>query len=315
MWIEAKLMTVNVPSPARRRKRIWANRYLYMLLVPCVVYFMVFSYAPMFGLVTAFQEFKYSKGIWGSPWVGFDQFRYLFGLKDFYRVLGNSITLSVLRLLLCFPVPIILSLMLNEIPFPRYKRVTQTFIYLPYFISWVIIGGIMVNLLSPTWGIINMVIKSLGGEAVFFLGKDRYFRGIAIISHIWKQAGWDTIIYLAAITAINPDLYEAATIDGASRLKRVWHVTLPGIRSTIVILLLLSVGGLMSNGFEQMRILQNGSNLQVSDVFETYTYRIGLVNGRLSFASAVGFFNSVVGFVLLTCANFIAKLCGEEGLF
>ncbi|MCL2867051.1 MAG: ABC transporter permease subunit [Clostridia bacterium] len=308
-------MTVNVPSPARRRKRIWANRYLYMLLVPCVVYFMVFSYAPMFGLVTAFQEFKYSKGIWGSPWVGFDQFRYLFGLKDFYRVLGNSITLSVLRLLLCFPVPIILSLMLNEIPFPRYKRVTQTFIYLPYFISWVIIGGIMVNLLSPTWGIINMVIKSLGGEAVFFLGKDRYFRGIAIISHIWKQAGWDTIIYLAAITAINPDLYEAATIDGASRLKRVWHVTLPGIRSTIVILLLLSVGGLMSNGFEQMRILQNGSNLQVSDVFETYTYRIGLVNGRLSFASAVGFFNSVVGFVLLTCANFIAKLCGEEGLF
>jgi len=308
-------MTVNVPSPARRRKRVWANRYLYMLLVPCAVYFLVFSYAPMFGLVTAFQEFKYSKGIWGSPWVGLDQFRYLFGLKDFYRVLGNSITLSVLRLLLCFPVPIILSLMLNEIPFPRYKRVTQTFIYLPYFISWVIIGGIMVNLLSPTWGIINMVIKSLGGEAVFFLGKDRYFRGIAIISHIWKQAGWDTIIYLAAITAINPDLYEAATIDGASRLKRVWHVTLPGIRSTIVILLLLSVGGLMSNGFEQMRILQNGSNLQVSDVFETYTYRIGLVNGRLSFASAVGFFNSVVGFILLTCANFIAKLCGEEGLF
>jgi len=303
------------PLTRRRAKRIWANRYLYLLLIPCVAYFLVFSYTPMFGLITAFQEFKYSKGIFGSPWVGLDQFRYLFGLRDFYRVLGNSITLSVLRLLLCFPVPIMLSLMLNEIPFPRYKRVTQTMIYLPYFISWVVIGGILVNLLSPSWGIVNMFIKSLGGEPVFFLGKAQYFRGIALVSHVWKQAGWDTIIYLAAITAINPDLYEAATIDGASRVRRVWHVTMPGIRSTIVILLLLNVGGLMNNGFEQIRILQNGSNLQVSDVFETYTYRIGLVNGRLSFAAAVGFFNSAVGFILLTCANYIARLCGEEGIF
>ena len=309
-------MTANGKPPARRRfKRIWTNRYLYLLLAPCVVYFLVFSYAPMFGLITAFQEFKYSKGIFGSPWVGLDQFRYLFGLKDFYRVLGNSITLSLLRLLMCFPVPIALSLMLNEIPFPRYKRVTQTLIYLPYFISWVVIGGILVNLLSPSWGIVNLLIKTFGGEPVFFLGKAQYFRGIALVSHVWKQAGWDTIIYLAAITAINLDLYEAATIDGATRLKRIWHVTLPGIRSTIVILLLLNVGGLMNNGFEQMRILQNGSNLQVSDVFETYTYRIGLVNGRLSFASAVGFFNSTVGFALLTCANYIARLCGEEGIF
>jgi putative aldouronate transport system permease protein len=309
-------MTSSIELLTRRRmKRIWANRYLYLLLTPCVIYFLVFNYAPMFGLVTAFQEFKYSKGIFNSPWVGLEQFRYLFGLNDFYRVLGNSVTLSVLRLLLCFPVPIILSLMLNEIPFPRYKRVTQTLIYLPYFISWVVIGGILVNLLSPSWGIVNMFIKALGGEPVFFLGKAQYFRGIALVSHVWKQAGWDTIIYLAAITAINPDLYEAATIDGASRLKRIWHVTLPGIRSIIVILLLLNVGGLMNNGFEQMRILQNGSNLQVSDVFETYTYRIGLVNGRLSFASAVGFFSSVVGFVLLVSANFIARLCGEEGIF
>lgn len=309
-------MIANSKLPARRRmRRIWTNRYLYLLLTPCVVYFLVFNYVPMFGLVTAFQEFKYSKGIFGSPWVGLKQFEYLFGLKDFYRVLGNSIALSVLRLVICFPVPIILSLMLNEIPFPRYKRVTQTLIYLPYFISWVVIGGILVNLLSPSWGIVNMFIKALGGEPVFFLGKAQYFRGIALVSYVWKQAGWDTIIYLAAITAINPDLYEAATIDGASRVKRIWHVTLPGIRSTIVILLLLSVGGLMNNGFEQIRILQNGSNLQVSDVFETYTYRVGLVNGRLSFASAVGFFNSAVGFVLLVCANFIARLCGEEGIF
>jgi putative aldouronate transport system permease protein len=299
----------------RRMKRIWGNRYLYLLLTPCVIYFLLFNYAPMFGLVIAFQEFKYSKGIFGSPWVGLEQFRYLFGLSDFYRVLGNSITLSVLRLLMCFPVPIILSLMFNEIPFPRYKRVTQTMIYLPYFISWVVIGGILVNLLSPSWGIVNMFIKTLGGEPVFFLGKAQYFRGIALVSHVWKQAGWDTIIYLAAITAINPDLYEAATIDGASRLKRIWHVTLPGIRSTIVILLLLNVGSLMNNGFEQMKILQNGSNLQVSEVFETYTYRIGLVNGRLSFASAVGFFNSFVGFILLVCANFTVRLCGEEGIF
>ncbi len=299
----------------RRLRYVWSNRYLYLLLIPCVAYFLVFHYAPMYGLVIAFKEFKFAKGILGSPWVGLDNFRYLFGLKDFYRVLGNAILLSLLKLLICFPIPILLSVALNEIPFLRYKRLAQTTIYLPYFISWVVIGGILVNLLSPSWGVVNMVIKAMGGEPVFFLGSSKYFRGIAIASYIWKQAGWDTIIYLAAITSISPELYEAATIDGASRLKSIWHVTLPGIRSTVVILLLLAVGNMMNSGFEQINVLQNTSNLAVSEVFETYTYKLGLVNGRFSFAATVGLFSSTVGFVLLLVANLIARVCGEEGIF
>ncbi|MEA5014667.1 MAG: ABC transporter permease subunit [Candidatus Limiplasma sp.] len=309
-------MIMNTPSPSRRRlRRIWRNRYLYLLLIPCVAYFLLFHYVPMYGLIIAFKNFKFSKGIFDSAWVGLENFRYLFGLKDFYRVLGNSVILSLMKLLFCFPIPILLSVALNEIPFLRYKRLAQTTIYLPYFISWVVIGGILVNLLSPSWGIINMLIKALGGEPVFFLGSSKYFRGIAVVSHIWKQAGWDTIIYLAAITSISPDLYEAVTIDGASRLKSIWHITLPGIRSTIIILLLLSVGNLMNNGFEQINVLQNSSNLVASEVFETYTYKLGLVNGRFSFATTVGMFSSTVGFVLLSVANGIAKLFGEEGIF
>jgi len=299
----------------RQLKYFSNNKYLYLLLLPCVIYYIIFNYMPMYGLIIAFKDFRFSKGILGSPWCGLENFKYLFGLKDFYRVFGNSLTLSLLRLVFFFPVPIILALMLNEIPFLRYKRLLQTVIYLPYFISWVVIGGILVNLLSPSWGIINSLIKALGGEPVFFLGSDKYFRVIALISYIWKQAGWDTIIYLAAITSINPELYEAATIDGASRTQRIWHITLAGIKPTIIILLLLSIGNIMNNGFEQIYILQNSSNLQVSEVFETYTYKLGMVNGRLSFATTVGLFSSVVGFILLMIANWIAKLMGEEGIF
>lgn len=286
-----------------------------MLLIPCVVYFIIFNYLPMYGLVIAFKDFKFSKGILGSPWCGLENFRYLFELKDFYRVFGNSLTLSITKLLITFPIPIILAILINEIPFTKYKKVSQTMIYLPYFISWVVLGGILVNLLSPSWGIVNDIIKKFGGEPIFFLGSDKYFRGIAITSHVWKNAGWDTIIYLAAITGVNPDLYEAAKIDGAGRLQRIWHVTLPCIKPTIIILLLLAVGGIMNNGFEQIYMLQNGSNLAVSEVFETYTYKMGIVNGRYSFASAVSMFNSVIGFVLLTIANKIAKMMGEEGIF
>ncbi len=300
---------------ARGTKYFLAHRYLYLLLIPCVTYFIIFHYLPMYGLVIAFKDFKFSKGILGSHWSGLTNFIYLFGLKDFYRVLANSLLLSLMRLLFCFPIPILLSLMLNEIPLLRIKRLAQTTIYLPYFISWVVIGGILVNLLSPSWGIVNIWLKALGLEPVFFLGSDKYFRGIALLSHVWKQAGWDTIIYLAAITAISPDLYEAATIDGAGKLQRIWHITLPGIRSTILILVLLSIGSLMSNGFEQIYVLQNNSNLAVAEVFETYTYKMGMVNGRFSFATSVGLFSSTVGFVLLVLANAGAKAMGEDGIF
>lgn len=293
----------------------WANRYLYLLLFPCVVYFIVFNYVPMYGLILAFKDFKFSQGIMGSAWVGLENFKYIFKLENFYQVLGNSLYLSTLRLVFFFPIPVVLALAMNEVPFIRYKRFTQTMVYLPYFISWVVIGGILINLLSPSWGVINMAIKYFGGEPIFFMGSAKYFRGIAIISLIWKNAGWDTIIYLAAITSIDPELYQAALIDGASRLGRIWHITLPGIKTTIIILLLLTIGNLMNNGFEQIYMLQNGSNRFVSEVFETYTYRLGIVNGRFSFATTVGLFSSVVGFILLMVANSIAKLTGEGGVF
>lgn len=293
----------------------WSNRYFYLLLFPCVVYFIIFRYVPMYGLILAFKDFKFAKGIIGSAWVGLENFKYLFGLDAFYRVFRNSIYLSVLRLVICFPIPILLSLAINEIPFVFFKRLTQTMVYLPHFISWVVIGGILVNLLSPSWGLVNTFIKSLGGEAVFFMGSAKYFRGLVIFSHIWKTAGWDTIIYLAAITSIDPELYQAATIDGASRLQRIWHITLPGIKPTIIILLLLSIGNIMNNGFEQIFMLQNGSNIAVSEVFETYTYRIGIINGRYSFATTVGLFGSVIGFILLVVADRIAKSIGEGGIF
>jgi len=293
----------------------WANRYLYLLLIPCIIYFLIFHYVPMYGLSLAFKDFRFSRGIFGSEWVGLENFRHLFGLEAFYRVLGNSIFLSMLKLVFYFPLPIIFALALNEIPFIKYKRLAQTMIYLPYFISWVVIGGILVNILSPSWGVVNTLIRTLGGEPVFFMGNARYFRAIAVLSHIWKNAGWDTIIYLAAVTSIDPELYQAALIDGASRLRRIWHITLPGIKTTIVILLLLSIGNLMNNGFEQIFILQNGSNLAVSEVIETYTYRLGIINGRFSFAITVGLFGSVVGFVLLVISNTVAKLMGEGGIF
>lgn len=298
-----------------RTRYFWKNRHLYLFLLPCIVYFIIFNYVPMYGLILAFKNFKFSKGIMGSEWVCLENFKYLFNLDMFFSVFKNSLRLSMLRLLVYFPVPLILALALNEVPFLKFKRVVQNAIYLPYFISWVVIGGILVNLLSPSWGIINILIKALGGDPVFFLGKSSYFPGIVIGSSIWKNAGWDTIIYLAALSSINPELYEAAAIDGVSRLQRIWHVTLPGIKSTIVILLLLNIGSLMSNGFEQIYMLQNGSNLAVSEVFETYSYRLGIINGRFSFATTVGLFSSVVGFVLLFIADRIAKAIGEEGIF
>lgn len=291
------------------------KKYLYILLIPCIVYFIVFNYVPMYGIVIAFKDFNFAKGIMGSKWIGLANFKYMFQLGDFYQVLWNSLYLSLLRLVFGFPFPIILALMINEIRQEKLKRVSQTLIYLPHFISWVVVGGIIIQFLSPTWGAVNMVIKSMGHQPIFFMGQTQYFRPIVVISSIWKESGWGTILYLAAISGINPELYEAAVVDGAGRLKRMWHVTLPCIRSTIVILLILNMGRLMSNGFEQIFVLQNSMNLPVSEVFETYTYRIGLLGGRFSFSTTVGLFTSLVGLVLLLISNSISRLLGEEGVW
>ncbi len=291
------------------------KKYLYLLLLPCVIYFLVFNYIPMYGVMIAFKDFNFAKGILHSPWIGLENFRYMFGLSDFYKVFWNSLYLGLLRLVFGFPFPIILALLLNEIRMASFQRVTQTMIYLPHFISWVVIGGILVNFLSPSWGIVNIFLKEMGIDPVFFLADPDYFRPIVVLSSIWKESGWGSIIYLAAIAGINSELYEAASIDGASRFQRLLHVTLPGIKSTIVILFILRLGQLMGNGFEQIFVLQNPMNLDVSEVFETYAYRVGILGGRFSFGTTVGLFTSVIGFIFILISNQIAKLLKEDGIW
>ena len=291
------------------------KKYLYLLLIPGVVYFIIFNYIPMYGIIIAFKDFNFAKGILASPWIGFDNFKYMFGLSDFYKVFWNSLYLGFLRLVFGFPIPIILALLLNEIKSRVYQRVMQTVLYLPHFISWVVIGGILVNFLSPSWGIVNIFLKQIGIEPVFFLAKEEYFRPLVLLSSVWKESGWGTIIYLAAIAGINVELYEAAQIDGANRLQRLWHITLPSIKSTIVVLLILRLGQIMGNGFEQIFVLQNPMNLGVSEVFETYTYRVGIIGGRFSFGTTVGLFTSVIGVIFLLASNKVASLLKEDGLW
>ena len=269
----------------------------------------------MYGVIIAFKDFNFVKGILGSEWIGLENFIYLFGLDNFYSVFFNSIYLSFIRLVWCFPIPIILALLLNEMKSMRYKKIIQTVVYLPHFISWVVLGGIIINFLSPTWGVVNHIIKATGRDPIFFMGRAEYFRRIIVISDIWKGAGWGTIIYLAAITGINPELYEAAIVDGANKFQRIWYITLPCIKTTIVLCLILRLGNIMSNGFEQIFILQNMQNLSVSEVFETWTYRVGLLNGRFSFGTTVGLFTSTISLIFLITADLIAKRLGEEGIF
>ncbi len=291
------------------------KRYLYLMLIPAVIYFILFNYAPMYGILIAFKDFNFKKGIWGSEWIGLENFRYMFQLDNFYTVFRNSIVLSFLRIIFTFPIPILLALFLNDIKSSRYRKTMQTLFYLPHFVSWVVIGGILINFLSPVNGVVNAVIESLGGEPIFFLAEDKYFKPIVVLTSIWKDSGWGTIIYLAAITGISAELYEAAKIDGANRIQCLKYITLPSIKSTVVIMLILRLGSIMNNGFEQIFILQNSKNLGVSEVFETYTYRLGLLGGRYSFATTVGLFTSVIGIVFLLASNRIANKLGEEGIW
>jgi ABC-type polysaccharide transport system, permease component len=291
------------------------KKYLYIMLIPGVLYFLIFNYVPMYGVLIAFKDFNFNKGILGSAWIGFENFRYMFGLSDFYTVFWNSLILSFLKLLFGFPFPILLAIFLNEMRSRTYQRFTQTLIYLPHFISWVIIGGILVNFLSPTWGVLNIFLGQLGIDPIFFLADESYFRPIVVLSSIWKDSGWESIIYLAAIASVNTELYEAASMDGAGRLRRIWHITLPGIKSTIIVLLILRLGHIMNNGFEQIFVLQNQMNLGVSEVFETYAYRVGILGGRFSFGTTVGLFTSVIGLIFLLASNRVAKWMKEDGIW
>jgi len=293
------------------RQNIW----LYVLLIPGITFLIIFKYIPMGGIVIAFKDYKVVKGIADSPWVGLQHFRFLFQSADFLRVFRNSILISIYRMVWGFPIPIILALLLNEIRRQWYKRSLQTILYLPHFISWVVVIGIVNNFLSPSTGLVNKLIEAMGGSTVRFMTTPDYFRSILVATDIWKGAGWGTIVYMAAIAGIDPSLYEAAIIDGATRMQRIRYVTLPSIASTIIVMLILRTGSLMSNGFEQVYLMKNALVNDVAEVFETYTYQVGLREGRFSFASAVGIFQSVIGCFLIYSNNFLAKRYGGSGLW
>ena len=296
-------------------KYLWKHKYMYLMLVPAIVYYVIFCYVPMYGASIAFKDFNPMQGIMKSPWVGFDVFEQLFGMSKFYSVFWNTIRISLIRLIFGFPFPIIVALMLNELRWNRVKRVIQTAIYIPNFISWVVLGGIMTSLLSMDSGIVNGIIKMLGFQPIGFLTDERYFVPTMVVSMIWKTFGWNTIIYLAAMTGIDPQLYEAATVDGANRWQRLLHITLPWIRSTIIVVLITRIGNLMQAGFEQIFVLYHPGVYGTADIIDTYVYRMGLQEGKFELASAVGLFKSVVNFILVVIANKSARMMGEEGIY
>jgi len=288
---------------------------LYLLLAPLVVWFAVFLYKPMYGLVIAFQDFSIFRGIEKSPWVGFANFVELFQNDMFVRAFWNTITISGLGLIFAFPVPIILALMFNEVQNEVARRWAQTIVYLPHFISVVIVAGIVINFLSPSIGIVNLLLKGIGLEPVYFLTQPEWFRPVFIGSSVWKEAGFESIVYLAAIAGVSPTLYESARVDGASRWQMVWRITLPCILPTIVIMLIIRIGNLVEVGFEYIILLYRPSTYETADVVSTFIYRTGLQGTQYDLATAAGLFNAVIAFVLVYSANRISRKVSSTSLW
>lgn len=296
-------------------KRLIKNRAMYLMILPGLIYFIIFKYIPMYGLTIAFQDYKPYLGMTGSPWVGFAHFERLFADPMFWTIFRNTLLLFVMNLVFYFPIPIILAVMLNEVRKEYFKKIVQTLIYVPHFMSWVIIVSITFVMLSMDRGIINELLVMMGFEKINFLLSNEWFRPMYILQVIWRDAGWGTIIYLAAMAAIDPGLYEAARIDGASRMRQIWHITLPSIRSVIVVLLILKIGHVLDLGFEHIYLLLNSMNREVAEIFDTYVYTAGLKQGQYSFSTAVGFFKSVIGLILVVFTNWLSKRVGEEGIY
>ncbi|WP_098741570.1 ABC transporter permease subunit [Paenibacillus sp. EZ-K15] len=290
------------------------EKYIYLLLLPGVLYFIIYRYVPMAGLVIAFKDFNPFTGFWNSDWVGFKHFARMFESSEVIQVLVNTIQISLLQIFVAFPVSIILALMLNELQHATLKRFIQSLIYLPHFLSWVVVVGIFVVFLRGE-GLVNSVLSNIGMEAIPFLTDPAYFKPIIILQVIWKEAGWGTIIFLAALAGVNPSLYEAAVIDGANRWRQLWHVTLPAIRGVIIILFILRLGSVLDTGFEQIFLMLNPFNMDSGNVLDTYVYFKGIQQGNIGFATAVGMFKGMIGLILVLSANRLAKRFGEEGLY
>ncbi|USK36751.1 ABC transporter permease subunit (plasmid) [Bacillus sp. F19] len=296
-------------------KRLWKERYLYLLLLPGLLYFIIYRYIPMAGNIIAFQDFSAFQGFFHSEWVGLKHFKTIFDDREVIRVLWNTLFLSFLQILFAFPISIILSIMLNEVRSSLYKRVIQSIVYLPHFLSWVVVIGI-VTILMKSDGIVNKIIGSVFGmDSIAFLQDPNWFTPLVVLEVIWKESGWGTIIFLAALSGINPSLYEAAAVDGANRWQQIWHITLPALKSTIIILLILRLGSVLDVGFEQIYLMLTPFTMEVGNVLDTFVYFKGIQNSDFSFATAVGLFKSVIGLILIVAANRLAKRFGDEGVY
>lgn len=296
-------------------KRYWS---LYALLALPLLYLLIFKYAPMIYIQIAFKKYSIVQSVWEMPLAknnGFEYFIKAFSNKDFLVALKNTFTLNLLDLFMGFPAPIIFALILNELCFKRFKKVVQTIAYMPHFLSWVIIYSLALQLFAPGEGFVNMLIESLGGESIPFLNKPGHWIGTYIGVGIWQSFGWNSIVYLAAIAGINPELYEAAAVDGAGRFRKMWHITLPGIKPTIVVLLIMSLGNILGSGFDRPFVFQNNIVMNVADVISTYVYRTGIKGLQFSLTTAVGLFQSVVGVFFLLMANWISRRLGERGIW
>lgn len=303
---------------ALKRRRGWSfvrDYQLYLLLALPIIYFVLFKYIPMYGAAIAFQDYNIFQGVTGSEWIGFENFRQLFAMSQFYIVVRNTLILNFLDLVFSFPAPILLAILLNELSVDWYKKIAQTILYLPHFISWIIIGGLVYQMFSNNGGLVNNMITAMGFDAVPFLTNKHAWLLVYLGTGIWQSAGWGTIIYLAALTGINKELYEAADVDGAGRLKKIWYITLPGIRSTVVVMLIMQLGKIMTIGFERPFVMGNTLVMDYAEVISTFVYKAGLQSAQFSLATAMGLFQALVGLVFVIMANTIAKRFGEQGIW
>lgn len=308
----------NVVAKTRKKgtlSNLFRYREYYIMLIPGVVFFLVFCYGPMYGLVIAFQDYYPLKGISGSEFVGLKHFQALISNPFFLSVLRNTLVISLYKLLICFPAPIFLCLVLNEIRGVKFKKMAQSVSYLPHFISWVVVSGIIIEFLSPSRGPINMLLQNLGFDPIFFVAEPKFFRGVLVISDLWKSIGWGSIVYLAAVTAIDPSLYEAAEMDGAGRIKRIIHITLPALAPIVTVMLIMQSGKILNDSFEQVYNFLTPSTQQVGDVISTFVYRMGIQKMQYSFTTAVDLFKNIISFALVLLTNYVARKTNDYALW
>ena len=303
----------------QHKRSFWGNlcyyKEYYLMLIPGILFFLVFCYGPMYGLVIAFQDYYPLKGVTGSKMVGLKRFRALFTDPFFLSVLKNTIVISFYKLLVCFPAPILLCLALNEISNYRFKKIAQSVSYLPHFVSWVVVSGIIIEFLSPSRGPINILLQNLGMEPIFFVAEPKYFRGVLVLSDLWKSVGWGSIVYLAAVTSVDPTLYEAAEMDGAGRIKKIIHVTIPALAPIITVMFIMESGKILNDSFEQVYNFLTPSTYAVGDVISTFVYRMGIQKMQYSFTTAVDLFKNIISFMLVVMTNYIARKTNDYALW